>query len=83
MGEFLPGIGETMERLPSAAQPAVSGRAATEGFTYQPAGEDPYPYMQGFGNRFASESMFVTLTIILRHIRFPSVLTISKPRIVA
>ncbi|KAJ9144247.1 putative Homogentisate 1,2-dioxygenase [Pleurostoma richardsiae] len=55
MGEFVP---SPVNEMPSVL-PHVStyGRSASEGFTYEPKPDDPYRYLQGFGNRFSSEAI--------------------------
>lgn len=58
MGEFVQDTEANMETsTPSGGTASVASISASEGFEYEPTHEDPYRYMQGFGNRFASEAI--------------------------
>jgi homogentisate 1,2-dioxygenase len=59
MGEFLlPASPDSI----SMTVPVKStyGRSATDCYTSLPTVSDPYRYMVGFGNRFASEAVYAT-----------------------
>jgi len=43
------------------------GASAAGGFATQPTKEDPYKYQVGFGNRFASEAMWVIIGLCLSY----------------
>ena len=62
MGEFVPSTEAKMGiAVSSDGTATVTSVSAAEGFQYEPSQDDPYRYMQGFGNRFASEAMYVKL----------------------
>ncbi|KAE8552446.1 hypothetical protein TMatcc_002492 [Talaromyces marneffei ATCC 18224] len=60
MGEFVPPVSQDSVSMTTPVQ-STYGRSATDCYTSPPTAKDPYRYMVGFGNRFASEAVPGTL----------------------
>jgi hypothetical protein len=48
--------------------PSTTGATAQGSFSTKPTPKDPYQYQVGFGNRFASEALYVTFHYLSRMI---------------
>lgn len=59
MGEFVPPARQDSISMASPMK-STYGRSATDCYTSPPTASDPYRYMVGFGNRFASEAVYAT-----------------------
>jgi homogentisate 1,2-dioxygenase len=59
MGEFVPPASQDSISMISHVK-STYGRSATDCYTSPPTASDPYRYMVGFGNRFASEAVYDT-----------------------